>query len=102
MTPNVVTLWYRSPELLLSTQEYTLPIDIWSLGCILGEFITSKPVMPGRSETHQLELISLLLGSPTNLTWPRLNKLTKEYSVKFAEQELHTFKEMFNGFSGGE
>ena len=48
-TSDVVTLWYRAPELLLGSTEYTTPIDIWSIGCILGEMINGKAIFPGTS-----------------------------------------------------
>ncbi|CAL9780839.1 unnamed protein product [Musa acuminata subsp. burmannicoides] len=48
MTEYVVTRWYRAPELLLNCSEYTAAIDIWSVGCILGEIVTRQPLFPGR------------------------------------------------------
>lgn len=54
-TPVVVTLWYRAPELLLGVKEYSTMIDIWSVGCIFAEFLTLKPLFPGKSE---IELIN--------------------------------------------
>ncbi|KAG0484844.1 hypothetical protein HPP92_008923 [Vanilla planifolia] len=64
MTEYVVTRWYRAPELLLNCSEYTAAIDIWSVGCILGEIITRGPLFPGRDYVHQLRLITELIGSP--------------------------------------
>ncbi|KAF8379575.1 hypothetical protein HHK36_029016 [Tetracentron sinense] len=64
MTEYVVTRWYRAPELLLNCSEYTAAIDIWSVGCILGEIMTREPLFPGRDYVHQLRLITELLGSP--------------------------------------
>ncbi|XP_048494066.1 mitogen-activated protein kinase homolog MMK2 isoform X2 [Beta vulgaris subsp. vulgaris] len=58
MTEYVVTRWYRAPELLLNCSEYTAAIDIWSVGCILGEIITRKPLFPGKDYVHQLKLIT--------------------------------------------
>lgn len=62
MTPCVVTLWYRAPELLLQTRNHTPALDMWAAGCILGELLAHKPLLPGRSELGQLELIVELLG----------------------------------------
>lgn len=56
-TPIVVTLWYRAPELLLGTKQYSTPIDLWSVGCIFAEFLTRKPLFPGKSEIDQLNKI---------------------------------------------
>lgn len=57
MTEYVVTRWYRAPELLLSCSEYTTAIDIWSVGCIVGEIVTREPLFPGRDYIQQLRLI---------------------------------------------
>ncbi|XP_042382216.1 mitogen-activated protein kinase homolog MMK2 [Zingiber officinale] len=64
MTEYVVTRWYRAPELLLNCSEYTAAIDIWSVGCILGEIVTREPLFPGKDYVHQLRLITELIGSP--------------------------------------
>jgi serine/threonine protein kinase len=58
MTEYVVTRWYRAPELLLNCSEYTAAIDIWSVGCILGEIMTGQPLFPGKDYVHQLRLIT--------------------------------------------
>lgn len=67
MTEYVVTRWYRAPELLLNCSEYTAAIDIWSVGCILGEIMTREPLFPGKDYVHQLRLITevLILGLST-------------------------------------
>ncbi|KAI3422713.1 Mitogen-activated protein kinase [Psidium guajava] len=64
MTEYVVTRWYRAPELLLNCSEYTAAIDMWSVGCILGEIATREPLFPGKDYVHQLRLITELIGSP--------------------------------------
>mmetsp|Transcript_42494 Transcript_42494/g.136317 ORF Transcript_42494/g.136317 Transcript_42494/m.136317 type:complete len:374 (+) Transcript_42494:402-1523(+) len=64
MTEYVVTRWYRAPELLLSCDEYTAAIDVWSVGCILAELLGRKPLFPGKDYIHQLKLIIQVLGSP--------------------------------------
>jgi serine/threonine protein kinase len=43
----VVTLWYRAPELLLGSETYDVAIDMWAVGCIFGEFLAYKPLLPG-------------------------------------------------------
>lgn len=55
-SPNVVSLWYRSPELLLG-QDYSYPIDIWSIGCVWSEYLTGQVLYKGVSEQNQLDLI---------------------------------------------
>lgn len=52
-TPLVVTLWYRAPELLLGTKLYSTPIDMWSVGCIMGELMQKTPLLPGEKEWDQ-------------------------------------------------
>ncbi|KHN29324.1 Mitogen-activated protein kinase like MMK2 [Glycine soja] len=66
MTEYVVTRWYRAPELLLNCSEYTAAIDIWSVGCILGEIITRQPLFLGKDYVHQLRLITEVIGSPND------------------------------------
>lgn len=56
-TPVVVTLWYRAPELLLGSKQYSTHIDVWSVGCIFGELLGMEPMFPGKSEIDQLNKI---------------------------------------------
>lgn len=65
LTDYIATRWYRPPEILLGSTRYTKAVDMWSVGCILGELILGKPLFPGRSTTHQLELIISVTGDPT-------------------------------------
>lgn len=46
---QVVTLWYRSPEILLGAKTYSTPVDIWSIGCIFVEMVNQRPLFPGDS-----------------------------------------------------
>lgn len=64
LTPVVVTLWYRAPELLLGSKEYTAAVDVWSAGCILAELLIGRPLMPGKTEIDQVDKIFSLLGFP--------------------------------------
>lgn len=59
LTQLVVTLWYRSPELLLGATTYDSSVDIWSLGCIFGELLTRNPLLQGKNEVDQLSKVSL-------------------------------------------
>ncbi|KAL5523306.1 TMK1_2 [Sanghuangporus sanghuang] len=65
MTEYVATRWYRAPEVMLTFKEYTRAIDIWSVGCILAEMLSGKPLFPGRDYHHQLSLILDVLGTPS-------------------------------------
>lgn len=59
LTQLVVTLWYRSPELLLGATTYDSSVDIWSLGCIFGELLTRNPLLQGKNEVDQLSKVGL-------------------------------------------
>uniref|UniRef100_F7GDW7 Mitogen-activated protein kinase 15 n=1 Tax=Callithrix jacchus TaxID=9483 RepID=F7GDW7_CALJA len=65
LTEYVATRWYRAPEVLLSSHRYTLGVDMWSLGCILAEMLRGKPLFPGTSTLHQLELILETIPPPS-------------------------------------
>ncbi|XP_048048532.1 cyclin-dependent kinase 16 isoform X1 [Megalobrama amblycephala] len=67
---EVVTLWYRPPDVLLGSTEYFTSIDIWGVGCIFYEMITGRPLFPGSTVEDELHLIFRILGSPTEDSWP--------------------------------
>lgn len=77
LTPDVVTVWYRPPEILLGCVRYTKSSDIWSTGLILGELLILVPLLPGNTELEQLSLIIELLGPPTDETWPNMRLLPR-------------------------
>jgi len=74
-TSKVVTLWYRPPELLLGSHTYDTAVDMWGVGCIFGELLQNTPLLVGKSEIHQLELMCKLLGSPNDRIWPGFSDL---------------------------
>ncbi|GJD12859.1 Cyclin-dependent kinase C-1 [Galdieria sulphuraria] len=76
-TNRVVTLWYRAPELLLGTTDYSWPIDMWSVGCLMAEMLMRKPPFAGRDEIEQLDMIFRVLGTPTEDIWPEWTSLPK-------------------------
>jgi len=59
LTEYVATRWYRAPEIMLNSKGYTKSIDIWSVGCILAEMISNRPIFPGK---HYLDQLNLILG----------------------------------------
>jgi serine/threonine protein kinase len=68
---EVVTLWYRAPDVLLGARQYDSAIDMWSVGCIFGEMaIGGEPLFPGGTVEEQLRLIFALIGAPNEATWP--------------------------------
>ncbi|KAH9253534.1 hypothetical protein BASA81_008581 [Batrachochytrium salamandrivorans] len=73
-TPEVVTLWYRAPEILLGGPYFT-SIDVWSVGCVFAEMLTGKPFFAGVCEINQLFEIFSRVGSPTQETWPGFAEL---------------------------
>lgn len=82
-THMVVTLWYRAPELLLGVKEYSTAIDMWSVGCIMGELILNAPLLSGKSEMEQIHKIFSLVGSPTDQNWPKHRDLPNLQRFKF-------------------
>jgi len=71
-THEVVTLWYRAPEVLMESTRYSTPLDIWSVGCIFTEMATGRPLFPGSGDQDQLLRIFKIMGTPTAATWPSI------------------------------
>ncbi|VTJ77026.1 Hypothetical predicted protein, partial [Marmota monax] len=67
---EVVTLWYRPPDVLLGSSEYSTQIDMWGVGCIFFEMASGRPLFPGSTVEDELHLIFRLLGTPSQETWP--------------------------------
>jgi len=63
LTDYVATRWYRAPEILLGSTDYSYGVDMWAVGCILGEMLVGKPIFPGASTINQLDLIFHLTGN---------------------------------------
>ena len=74
-THEVVTLWYRPPEILLGCKTYALPVDMWAVGTILAEMVTKRPLFPGDSEIDEIFKIFRVLGTPSEETWPGVTSL---------------------------
>ena len=74
-TSLVVTRWYRPPELLLTLRKYTTAIDMWGVGCVFGEMFKGRPILSGRSDLNQIQLIFELAGSPTEENMPGWSSL---------------------------
>jgi len=73
---EVVTLWYRPPDVLLGSTEYSTSLDMWGVGCIFVEMLTGEPTFPGvRCTYDQLDKIFKVLGTPTEETWPGVTHL---------------------------
>ncbi|OIW19788.1 hypothetical protein TanjilG_24434 [Lupinus angustifolius] len=74
-THEIVTLWYRAPEVLLGSSHYSTGVDMWSVGCIFAEMARRQALFPGDSEFQQLLNIFKILGTPTEEQWPGVTSL---------------------------
>ncbi|MCJ1486293.1 negative regulator of the PHO system [Schaereria dolodes] len=87
---EVVTLWYRAPDVLLGSRTYNTSIDIWSAGCIMAEMYTGRPLFPGTTNEDELQKIFRLMGTPSERSWPGISQFP-EYKPNFhiyATQDL--------------
>lgn len=94
LSSNVVTRWYRAPELLFGAKHYTTAIDIWSVGIIFAELMLRLPYLPGQDDVDQLDVTFRALGTPTEPTWPNVSQLPLYNSLKMypppSRQELRS------------
>ncbi|ODQ83001.1 hypothetical protein BABINDRAFT_159479 [Babjeviella inositovora NRRL Y-12698] len=91
-THEVVTLWYRAPEVLLGGKQYSTGVDMWSIGCIFAEMVNRKPLFPGDSEIDEIFRIFRIMGTPTEEIWPDVNYLPdfKPTFPKWGKKDLAT------------
>ena len=75
LTHEILTLWYRAPEILLGQREYSTPVDMWSIGLIFYEMSHRRPLFAGDSEIDQIFKIFQMYGTPTEKTWPGITRL---------------------------
>lgn len=91
-THEVVTLWYRSPELLLKTTHYGPSVDLWSLGCIFAEMQTNRTLFPGDSEIDQIYRIFRTLGTPDEVSWPSFRDMPEyRHFAKFKGRGVESY-----------
>jgi len=103
-TEYVSTRWYRAPEVLLRSRDYSVPVDMWALGTILVEVLTLKPLFPGDSEVDQVYKICEVLGDPSTEygtdergrvkgggNWARGIKMAKDVGFSFPKVRLNFF-----------
>ncbi|KAI9866017.1 MAG: TFIIH complex serine/threonine-protein kinase subunit kin28 [Trichoglossum hirsutum] len=103
MTHQVITRWYRPPELLFGARYYSGAVDVWSMGTVFAELILRTPFLAGNSDVHQLELICQFVGTPNDDNWPGVSKLpdyvpfgkdgggSQSYPVRGRDFYLQTF-----------
>lgn len=94
-TNRVITLWYRSPELLLGETCYGPEVDTWSAGCIMLEIFTTKPVFQGTDEINQLDVIYSILGTPDDAQWPTISELPWYELMRPREAQASRFRAAF-------
>ncbi|CAI5722716.1 unnamed protein product [Hyaloperonospora brassicae] len=93
-TMEVVTLWYRPPEILMGVRGYSSAVDIWSVGCIFAEMAQGKPLFTGISEIDQLFQIFSKLSTPTSETWPGFSSLPN-YHFEFPHWKRRPLNRLF-------
>lgn len=85
LTAYVATRWYRAPEIVLSWREYTNAVDMWSVGCILGEILRRKPLFPGQDYLKQLDLVIDVIGTPSASD---IESINSEKARNYVEKQL--------------
>lgn len=90
MTDYVATRWYRAPEILLASKRYTKGVDMWSLGCILGEILLGQPLFPGSSTLNQLEKIMASIPPPSK---EDVDSLCSGYASSLLEKSMTVAKQ---------
>ncbi|KAL1601900.1 serine/threonine protein kinase, CMGC, CDC2/CDK subfamily [Nothophoma quercina] len=95
-TNRVITIWYRSPELLLGETQYGPAVDIWSAACVLVEIFTRHAIFPGDGgEINQLDKIYNILGTPTKEDWPGIVDMQWFNLLRPTERKSSTFEEKY-------
>ena len=99
MTPKVVTLWYRAPEILLRCGEYGKPSDVWAVGGIFAELLNKgRPILPGTNEIDQFMKICDLIGKPMEKDdWRDFFKLENcDYLLNMSRQKHSKLADKFH------
>ncbi|CDW52194.1 serine:threonine protein kinase MAK [Trichuris trichiura] len=84
-TDYVSTRWYRAPEVLLRSRNYSSPIDLWAVGCIMAELYLMRPLFPGSSEIDEIFKICAILGTPSRDEWPKGYQLAAAMNFRFPQ-----------------
>ncbi|KAM9030801.1 cyclin-dependent kinase 20-like isoform 7-T12 [Megaptera novaeangliae] len=85
-THQVATRWYRAPELLYGARQYDQGVDLWAVGCILGELLNGSPLFPGENDIEQLCCVLRILGTPSPQVWPEIKDLPDYNKISFKER----------------
>ena len=92
-THEVVTLWYRAPDVLMGSRKYSTPVDIWSVGCIFAEMVNGRPLFPGNTDADQLQKIFKVLGTASQDSWPSIVELP-DWKPDFPQYEPKPWPEV--------
>ncbi|KAF9155247.1 Cyclin-dependent kinase 3 [Linnemannia schmuckeri] len=95
-THEVITLWYRAPEILMGSRHYSTAVDMWSIGCIFAEMITKRPLFPGDSEIDEMFKIFKILGTPNETVWPGVSAL-KDWNPEFPKWQRKDLRTLVPG-----
>lgn len=97
LTNNVITMWYKPPELLLGAVKYSTAVDVWSAACVVAELELGRPLFPGKTEVEQADLVFKAIGTPSEDEWPGLTALPcyeqifKSLTTKYSSNMKSTF-----------
>eukprot|EP01129_Flabellula_baltica_P013812 TRINITY_DN6495_c0_g1_i2.p1 TRINITY_DN6495_c0_g1~~TRINITY_DN6495_c0_g1_i2.p1 ORF type:complete len:445 (+),score=64.19 TRINITY_DN6495_c0_g1_i2:6-1340(+) len=97
-TIQIITLWYRPPEIFLGQEEYGIKVDMWSVGCILGHMLVRKPLIHGGNEMEVLERIYQVLGTPNPDIWHGFDKLPRTNQFQFKKIYPPTLQQRLEHF----
>lgn len=96
MTEYVATRWYRAPEIMLSSSNYSKAIDVWSAGCIFAELLGGKVLFPGKDYVHQMSLIINIVGTPNDATLDKIgSEKAKEWVHNMPYKEKVALAKLF-------
>uniref|UniRef100_A0A8C9XRI1 Cyclin dependent kinase 16 n=1 Tax=Sander lucioperca TaxID=283035 RepID=A0A8C9XRI1_SANLU len=93
---EVVTLWYRPPDILLGSTDYSTHIDMWGVGCIFYEMATGRPLFPGSTVEEELHFIFKLLGTPTEQSWPGVSSNDEFVAYNYPQYRAERLKRSVN------
>ncbi|XP_032819314.2 cyclin-dependent kinase 20 [Petromyzon marinus] len=91
---QVATRWYRAPELLYGARKYDEGVDLWAVGCILGELLNCSPLFPGENDIEQLCCVLRVLGTPNQHVWPEITELPDYNKIAFRENAALPLEEV--------
>ena len=99
-TRGIQTRWYRSPEILLGATTYSAAVDVWSVGAILGELLSSQgPILRGESDIDQLVRTMRAFGTPSETRWPDAMNLPDYGKIDFEPRDPSPASEVVPGCS---